>query len=244
VADGPQLIGKTMGTQNSFDLNQQLGRWRHELAEQGVRAAEANELESHLHESTADFQTRGLSEEEAFWIARHRLGSAPDLAEQFAKVDPARVWRDRIFWAAALMLAVLIWNQFWPFSANWLANALSRADSDRYWSFLIGNFFAMLPLLVVAVLLARGRLLGTCAWFARLFRTQRQFARLSTIVVGGLLCIQAVRTLQLSQTINDHGGGLTSHISFWGTFLSNAAWPMTLVAILLAFGRRERPSAA
>lgn len=230
-----------MGTQNSFDLIEQLARWRHELAEQGIRAAEANELESHLHEATADFQKRGLNEEEAFWIARHRLGSAPDLAEQFAKADPARVWRDRVFWAAALMLAVLVWNQLWLFGANSLGLALSRAGLDQIWGFLINQVLTLMPLLVVAVLLSRGRLLGACAWFARPFRTQRQFARISTIVVVGVLCLQAVQTLQWSQT-RGHGSGLT--FSFWGTFLLNAVWPMTLATILLALGRRERPSVA
>jgi len=54
-----------MGTQNSFNLNQALARWRLELAQRGVRAPEANELESHLHDSMKDLQNRGLSEEEA-----------------------------------------------------------------------------------------------------------------------------------------------------------------------------------
>src|SRR5437762_6682847 len=111
MAVGSQHIGKIMGTQSSFDLNNASLQWRQELARQGITPAEANELESHLHDAMADLRQRGLSEEEAFWIARRRLGPEFDLADQFAKVNPVRVWRDRFFWGAALTLAWLLWTR-------------------------------------------------------------------------------------------------------------------------------------
>ena len=233
-----------METQNRFDLNQALARWPLELAQQGVRAPEANELESHMHDSMKELQNRGLSEEEAHWIARHRLGSAPDLAEQFAKADPARVWRDRIVWAAAAMLAVWVWNQLWSLSANSLLTALPRAGLDQIWGARIYLVLTLLPLPVVAVLLSRGRLLGACGWFARSVRTQRQFRRMSAILVVGFLCLQAAKTWQLSQTPN-HGGEAASRIIvFSGLFLLNLVWPMALALVLLALRRNPDRAAA
>src|SRR5438876_8740913 len=110
-----------METQNRFNLNQALARWRLELAQHGVRAAEANELESHLHDLMKELQNRGLSEEEAHWIALHRLGTAPELADQFAKADPGRIWKDRIFWATSLSLRGSLWLRFLGLSWHWFA---------------------------------------------------------------------------------------------------------------------------
>ena len=263
MADGSQLIGKTMGTQNSFNLNQALARWRLELAQQGVRAAEANELESHLHDSMKDLQNRGLSEEEGFWIARHRLGTAPELADQFAKADPGRIWKDRIFWATALSLGGFFWMRVWGFSANWFANLLSHAGVPGGWSQLLLQSFALLPLVLAALLVGRGRLQTFCAWVARPFRSQVGLARISVAVLLGLFGVLSIQLLQQSnsapEVIQLHFPGVRDafivekilplqalawkgQTDFWGTLLANAAWPATLVILMFSAVRRREAS--
>ena len=187
-----------METQNRFDLNQALARWRLELAQHGVRAAEANELESHLHDSMKDLQNRGLSEQEAHWISRFRLGSAPDLAEQFAKADPTRVWRDRIFWAAALTLGWLLWMQLWGLGLNGVNALLDGAGLHGTWNYLARQIVTFLPLPIIAILVARGSLLKICAALARPFRTQLHFALASTATVACMLGVHALILWQLS----------------------------------------------
>jgi len=232
-----------MGTQNSFDLNQELARWRSELAEQGVRAAEANELESHLHESAADLQKRGLNEEEAFWIARHRLGSAPDLAEQFAQADPARVWRERIFWAAALTLGCLFWMQIWGLGINWVTDLLGSVGLQGTWNYLARQLVTLLPLPIIAILVARGSLLKICAVLMRPFRTQRQFATASALTVACMLGVMglnlwhwSVKTAQADQ--------VAVNVDILGSLVVYAVWPVTLVVIMFGIAPRRRPAEA
>ena len=166
MADGSQLIGTIMETQNRFDLNQALARSRQDLVQQGLTPAEANELESHLHDAMADLQPHGLSEEEAFWIARHRLGPAFDLADQFAKANPVRVWRDRLFWGAALTLAWLAWMHIGGLSIALLRTFGDSVGLHGGWNYLAVQIVTLLPLPVVAALLARGSLLKFCwSWW-------------------------------------------------------------------------------
>jgi hypothetical protein len=84
-----------------FDLTAARERWRQALAaREAITAERARELETHLDDVSAELRTRGLSAEEAFWVAAHRLGDPLTLGEQFATADPAPVWRNRVFWIA------------------------------------------------------------------------------------------------------------------------------------------------
>ena len=241
-----------MGTQSSFNLNKASLGWREELARHGITPAEANELESHLYDAMAELQQHGLSEEEAFWIARHRLGPAPDLAEQFAKADPGRVWKDRIFWAAALSLSGLLWMRVWGF---WFANLHSSAGVSGSWSNALLQILTLLPLMLVAFLLIRGRLQSFCSWVARPFRSQFEFARILAWVLLGFLGVMSIQLLQQADSlfqpvvVTQFRGGLRqfaiqavewkAHTNFWGTLLANAAWPAALVLLMFSAARRR-----
>jgi hypothetical protein len=242
MAFGPQHIGKNMGTENSFDLNKASHQWREELAQHGIAPAEAKELESHLLESMDDLRQRGLNDEEAFWVARHRLGTAPELADHFANADPGRVWKERIFWAAALMLAVSLWTHLQVFSTNWLADLMGQ--SALLWSVLASEVLTLLPVVVVAALLARGHLQDVCNNLSKTFRSRRQFARVTAIVVTGFLVYSAARLWSSSHQVITYATGVSSHINFWGTFLGNAIWPVTLVLIMLSFASKDEVASA
>ena len=90
----------------SFDLNQALAHWRANLQNLGgFSAADLEELEGHLRESISALHERGLSVEEAFVVATRRLGSERQLAEEFGKANPQRVWTERAMWMVAGLLA-------------------------------------------------------------------------------------------------------------------------------------------
>lgn len=77
-----------MGEQNMSDLDKQIERWRANLAQTGTfTEVDIEELESHLREEIAPLQQKGLSEPEAFLVARYRLGDASTLEEEYAKVS-------------------------------------------------------------------------------------------------------------------------------------------------------------
>jgi hypothetical protein len=97
-----------MENQTSFDLNQALTQWRDEFKRQPHLSAEQiRELESHLHDSLAELQQRGLNAEEAFWLACRRFGASQSFAEEMAKVDASRIWTERVFW---MVLGVIVTN--------------------------------------------------------------------------------------------------------------------------------------
>ena len=91
-----------MENQTRFDLNAAIENWRNELAAQpNLASDDRRELETHLRDAIAGFQQRGLNDEESFWLARRRVGQPQQLGEEFVKADPAKVWRERMFWMCA-----------------------------------------------------------------------------------------------------------------------------------------------
>lgn len=81
------------------ELNQKIKEWQnHLLQDQSLSIEDVEELKSHLKMSIDDLQESGLSEEEAFLIAQHRMGAVSSINAEFAKVNSAYVWRKRIIW--------------------------------------------------------------------------------------------------------------------------------------------------
>lgn len=82
-----------------FDLNQNIENWRRELrGNPSMSQEDVDELVSHLQDEIENLTGRGLSEEEAFWVARRRLGDASALSVEFSKVNRAAIWRQRLLW--------------------------------------------------------------------------------------------------------------------------------------------------
>ncbi|HPG42097.1 MAG TPA: permease prefix domain 1-containing protein [bacterium] len=82
-----------------FELDKNIENWVNEFkANQSMQNSDIDELESHLRDSIAELQKKGLSPEESFWVARQRLGDTTMLVNEFAHVNRALLWRKRIFW--------------------------------------------------------------------------------------------------------------------------------------------------
>ena len=89
-----------------FDLNEQINKWRRKLSQSDtLQKSDVDELEGHLREEIERLTAVKLSDQEAFYVARHRLGDATALTGEFAKVNTAVIWRKRLFWAGLTMLA-------------------------------------------------------------------------------------------------------------------------------------------
>ncbi len=103
-----------------LDLNEQINKWRSNLAQsETLASSDIDELESHLHEEIENLTTLKLSDEEAFLIATHRLGSTDSLAEEYEKINRGVKFRHRLFWIATGILGY--------FLATYLADAFSIA---------------------------------------------------------------------------------------------------------------------
>jgi hypothetical protein len=97
-----------MGDKTMFDLNKEISSWRIGLSErQTCEKTDIDELEAHLREEIDQLKASKLSDQEAFWIARHRLGDTESLAAEFAKVNTSILWRKRLFWMVAGLLCYI-----------------------------------------------------------------------------------------------------------------------------------------
>src|SRR5262245_33282886 len=96
-----------MENQTAFDLNAAVQSWRTELAKSSsFYVDDLDELESHVRDSAASLQMRGLTEEEAFLITIRRIGSRDALAEQFAAINGPSVWLKRLLWMTTGWIAM------------------------------------------------------------------------------------------------------------------------------------------
>jgi hypothetical protein len=121
-----------MEIKNDFNLSNAVALWRRELSAQGeLVAGEIRELESHLHSSMEGLKQRGLGEEEAFWLARRRLGPAEKIALEFTKAKPYRLWQSRLHWLTAGVLGAYAWTTGLSLLSNGLA--LHGGASGGWW---------------------------------------------------------------------------------------------------------------
>ncbi len=91
-----------------FDLNTAITNWRQELGQNdALDTGDLNEMESHLRDEIEGLAGGGLSQEEAFIIAAHRLGDTGQIAAEFAKVHGSRIGRRRFFWMLTGVLAFI-----------------------------------------------------------------------------------------------------------------------------------------
>jgi hypothetical protein len=67
-------------------------------AQEGVTREQARELGGHLQDSFEKLQSLGLSKTESWWLARRRVGSVEDLAEEMRLENPTAHWRERVVW--------------------------------------------------------------------------------------------------------------------------------------------------
>jgi hypothetical protein len=128
MADRSQYLGQTTETQTRFDLNAAIENWRAELAAQlGLTPEVRRELETHLRDTIAAFQQRGLNDEESFWLACKRVGQPQQLAKEFRKVILPQ-WNKRAAFFAWTVFAI---SFFLP----------SYGDSSGYVCALLQNFY-------------------------------------------------------------------------------------------------------
>ncbi len=176
-----------MENPTAFDLNNAIQRWRESLGQSPhLSRDDLAELEAHLRDSAATLETKGLTGEEAFWVAARRLGSPARLEPEFAQVNRREVWLNRCLW-------MLMGIQGW-----WLLTLLARLGADGA---IIGGFaafghgtFSGMSLLSVSLftlinLVAFGVTVLGCWWVVRQNRDRiRKLAEKASRrpVLGGL----------------------------------------------------------
>jgi len=155
------------------------------------------ELETHLRDSVAGLRQRGLNDEDSFWLACRRVGHPQQLAEEFAKVDPARVWRERVFWLAIGVCAMRLWSSVPIYLLERLRTGITNIFANNFflpdWVLFYVPFrpqwivehvlhdgifaalFRFVPLICLLTLFAQGRMDRAVSALRFLFQSRRRF---------------------------------------------------------------------
>jgi len=169
------------------DVEKRIEQWRARLAaSETLSNTEINELESHLREEIGSLRRTGLSEAEAFLVARHRLGDAAELEGEFAKVYGHRRSLQRLSWMALGVLLYLL--------AGYIASGLSQGGvMAATWLGLRGYGLGIFGIAVMATTLSG---LLVLVWlFFRQADWMGPVRRLRSLSVGGLVLLLAALAL-------------------------------------------------
>lgn len=94
------------------DVEARIEQWRADLAgSESLRQSNATELQAHLREEMERLKTAGLRDDEAFLIARRRLGDTDVLKERPAAADPRQLVSNRLYW---MILGILSYYVLGP----------------------------------------------------------------------------------------------------------------------------------
>jgi hypothetical protein len=233
-----------MENQTHFDLNAAVENWRNELAAQpNLASDDRRELETHLRDAIAGFQQRGLNDEESFWLARRRVGQPLQLCEEFVKADPAKIWRERVFWMVLALLVFSLWTNLVgciPLH-HWLDNGHRGLLSAYLYEFLIYS-----PVMGLATLMAKGQLNSHYSALTKFFQSRWRFAISAIVFIVATHGSQAV--MQYKYLIQmDHGRQTHTFDGYWMNVFFYISWPLILVLLttwLLPPQNRKTPKRA
>ena len=167
-----------------FNLEQAIENWRAQLS--SLPAEDRRELETHLRETIAEWRQKGLSLEEAYLIASRRTGRPQQLTEEFAKANPVRVWRERLFWMwLALFLSYTVGRALYSVGEILWAPRFVFHSSSRWLQFaelMLVCAYALAPAILI-ILLAKGKFISTLSKLHWLIENRRRLA------VATLCCV-------------------------------------------------------
>jgi hypothetical protein len=197
-----------METTTPFDLNRAIEQWRGSLEQSpAFRRENLDELETHLRDSVAVLQPRGLSEEEAFLVAARRAGSGAILGAEFGKVNARNLWLDRVLW-------MLVGNLLFWFVGGLLSligsgllfvgiKEFGAAGSNSSSYLYVAVFSTAIQLLMFAGALVLCWRLFTSnwgpatKWLANNSRSSARFTAIAAIGIVGVMLAQLVRSSSL-----------------------------------------------
>ena len=93
---------------NTSSLAERLKGWRSELKGEGLTKDDRDELQAHMKDILDELLAKGLSEDEAWILASHRIGEVGDIKKEYEKVQESRIplFNHILFWVLLFFLGI------------------------------------------------------------------------------------------------------------------------------------------
>jgi hypothetical protein len=218
-----------MENHTRFDLNAAVENWRNELAGQpNLAPDDRRELETHLRDAIAGFQQRGLNDEESFWLARRRVGQPQQIGEEFVKANPAKVWRERMFWIVLFLFLVGTLN-----SVPWFIMVLFFPD---VWAQMLVYTLYLSPL-IIAILLGGGKMTRQFSSLIELIGGRFRLASAAIMLISIHCCLRYLGPILLNHKIIAENAKswdvrILSHQNFYPALISQLLTETVVLLIL------------
>jgi hypothetical protein len=223
-----------MENQTRFDLNAAIENWRNELAAQpNLACDDRRELEIHLRDTMAELRQHGLNDEEAFWLARRRVGKPQQLGEEFVKADPAKVWRERVLWICLAFFLLIFWADIigsldrvmMPVRVGSIVNLLDLPLVLTLLSFVIP--------LIVAVLLASGKMIQPFSKLSQLFQSRRLFAVTALVLIATSSAISVGASIVHNARIHYPAARKLLSVPVWQELYTDYAFKLIIALLII-----------
>lgn len=218
------------------ELSAALSRWRESLQARGSLRPEAvDELESHARDSAEALRRKGLSEEEATFLAIRRLGPVRQLHEEFGKLEPRAVWLPRLFWMAFGVTAYLVTVDLTTVAAFATALAGARLSFDGFtlgWLALGARVLVIMMAIGAVGLLLKFRNEPAEAWVSQGERHPLAAVALATVAVLGMRALAVCGAPVLAYSLNPRTLGQFFLVNVWGAVVGFVVVPAAIMVLV------------
>jgi TctA family transporter len=221
-----------------FDLNEKISMWRSNLAQSETLAgSDIEELESHLREEIEQLTGLKLSDEEAFLIAAHRLGSTDSLAAEYEKINSSLKFRRRFSLMIAGILAYLLATYFaTSASRGWVWLAATNGIRD----YTLASIGFISQILTLVATFFFGYFICKIILHRPGFRKQINKLRTRLLLLLSLLVILIIITLSriffpvmVFRIVKPQEYGQVVHSLTYSELLWSVLFPFLLVVLLI-----------
>lgn len=227
-----------MGGKSMFELKKALQNWRNDLKNKNTfLKTDIQELENHLLAELKILKEKGLSEEEAFWVANRRLGETKDLTFEFSKINGNTIWGFRALWMALGVLCYLLMNHLIQL-VNGICVTIAAANGVNGYNLGVVSIVSAFILIGTAVLgcflivSKRGALLRERIFKSAEIATRRTFYLVGFIILIAILILFKTSAFMLTPRFVS--------VASYGEFqmvrvLASLIWSVILPSLLVVF---------
>jgi len=226
------------------DIENQIEKWRHALSLlDTLKNSDVREMEDHLREEISHLRATGLTDQEAFLVARRRLGDLASLEEEFAKVNASERLLNRLWWMVGGIFALIIANC----CSGMAGQAAANASLAMKWSVnaiavstILSQVVAFFSVTAFSVWLIARRV-NTAGRHRVWLPTRRMVVTgliLMLILPAAAFAVNLLSTWHLAKSVRPEEYRRVPEVINLGLIIWHMLVPILLIAILTTVSRR------